>query len=60
MTRVMLICSMPTATEDEDQQIGQQDTEREGADGSFWRPAFSSETDGKMSDEHLLYLIAPW
>jgi hypothetical protein len=45
--------------EDEDQQIGQQGSEHEGADGSFWRPAFSSETDGKVSDEHALSLIAP-
>jgi len=46
--------------EDEDQQIGQQGSEHEGADGSFWRPALSSETDGKVSDEHALSLIAPW
>ena len=46
--------------EDEEQQIGQQGSEHEGADGSFWRPAFSSETDGKMSDEHALSMVPPW
>ena len=44
--------------EDEDQQIGQQGSEHEDSDGSFWRPAFSSETDGKVPDEHALSLIA--
>lgn len=39
--------------EDEDQQIGQQGSKHEGAEGSFWRPTFSSETDGKVSDESI-------
>jgi hypothetical protein len=46
--------------EDEDQQIRQQGSEHEGADRSFWRPAFSPETDGKVSDEHALSMIPPW
>jgi len=40
--------------EDEDQQIRQQGGEHEGADGSSWRPVFSPETDGEVSDEHAL------
>src|SRR5215467_3871243 len=46
--------------EGEDQQIGQQGSEHKGADGGFRRPAFSSETNGKVSDKHGLSLIAPW
>lgn len=46
--------------EEEDQHIGQQGSEHEGADGSLRRPAFSPETDSEVSDEHALFMIPPW